>query len=233
MPDPAAPGQRVCVAEIGAAHGLAGEVRLRAFTADPLAITGYGTLQAEDGRGFTIAAVRPGKDCLVARLAGVADRTAAERLRNLKLYVPRERLPAIDEPETYYHADLVGLAAVGPDGAVVGTVSAVQNFGASDLLEIRPATGGPTVLLPFTEEVVPVVDIGSGRLVLDPPDGAMKPSPLAGEGGEAKPSRVRGVSHGSTEPLTRPSAGQGRRRSTLSRKGRGYERASPCGPRPC
>jgi 16S rRNA processing protein RimM len=181
LPDPATPGQRVCVAEIGAAHGLAGEVRLRAFTADPLAITAYGTLHAEDGRGFTIAAVRPGKDCLVARLAGVADRTAAERLRNLKLYVPRERLPAIEEPETYYHADLVGLAAVGPDGAVLGSVSAVQNFGAGDLLEIRPAAGGPTVLLPFTQEVVPVVDVPGGRVVVNPPAEALIP-PLKGEG---------------------------------------------------
>ena len=169
LPDPAAPGNRVCVAEIGAAHGIAGEVRLRAFTTDPLAIMGYGTLHAEDGRGFTIAAVRPAKNCLVARIAGVADRTAAERLRNLKLFVPRDRLPAIDEPETYYHADLVGLAAVGPDGASIGTVSAVQNFGAGDLLEIRPAAGGPTLLLPFTQAVVPVIDVPGGRVVVNPP----------------------------------------------------------------
>ncbi|HXW26174.1 MAG TPA: hypothetical protein VEK73_15630, partial [Xanthobacteraceae bacterium] len=81
VPDPVAPGQRVCVAEIGAAHGLAGEVRLRAFTEDPLAVARYGRLEAEDGRDVTIAAVRPGKDCLIARLAGVSDRTAAERLR--------------------------------------------------------------------------------------------------------------------------------------------------------
>jgi 16S rRNA processing protein RimM len=169
LPDPAALGNRVCVAEIGAAHGIAGEVRLRAFTTDPLAIMDYGTLHAEDGRGFTIAAVRPAKNCLVARIAGVADRTAAERLRNLKLYVPRDRLPAIAEPETYYHADLVGLAAVGPDGAPIGTVSAVQNFGAGDLLEIRPAAGGPTLLLPFTQALVPVIDVPGGRVVVNPP----------------------------------------------------------------
>lgn len=181
-PDPVAPGNRVCVAEIGGAHGIAGEVRLRAFTTDPLAIMGYGTLHAEDGRGFTIAAVRPAKNCLVARLAGVTDRTAAERLRNLKLYVPRDRLPPIDEPETYYHADLVGLAAVGPDGASIGTVSAVQNFGAGDLLEIRPAAGGPTLLLPFTEAVVPLIDVPGGRVVVNPPD---EPSSERGEGERA------------------------------------------------
>jgi 16S rRNA processing protein RimM len=158
---------------------------MRAFTAEPLAIAQYGTLHAEDGRAFTIEAVRPAKDCLVARLAGVTDRTAAERLRNLKLYVPREQLPAIAEPETYYHTDLIGLAVVGPDGAALGTVSAVQNFGAGDLLEIRPAAGGPTVLLPFTDAMVPMVDVPGGRVVVEPPHGTFKPSPLADEGKRA------------------------------------------------
>ena len=167
VPDAAAP--RVCVAEIGAAHGLAGEVRLRAFTTDPLAVTQFGPLQAEDGREVAIATVRPGKDCLIARLAGVADRTAAEQLRNVKLYVARGKLPAIDEPETWYHADLVGLAALGPDGRAFGHVVAVQNFGAGDLLEITPAAGGPTLLLPFTEAAVPVVDVRGGRVVINPP----------------------------------------------------------------
>src|SRR5580704_14812186 len=87
VPDAAAP--QVCVAEIGAAHGITGEVRLRAFTEDPLAVTQFGPLQAEDGREIAITSLRPGKDCLIARLAGVADRTAAERLRNVKLYVAR------------------------------------------------------------------------------------------------------------------------------------------------
>src|ERR1700745_2634846 len=125
VPDAAA---RVCVAEIGAAHGIAGEVRLRTFTEDPLAVTQFGPLQAEDGRAVALAAVRPGKDCLIARIAGVADRTAAERWRNVKLYVAREKLPAIEEAETFYHADLVGLAALCADGAAFGRVVAVQNF---------------------------------------------------------------------------------------------------------
>jgi len=166
LPEAAA---RVCVAEIGAAHGIAGEVRLRAFTEDPLAVTQFGALQTEDGREVAVAAVRPGKDCLIARIAGVADRTAAERWRNVKLYVARDKLPAIEEAETYYHADLVGLSAVGPDGAAFGHVVAVQNFGAGDLLEIAPAAGGPTVLLPFTDEAVPAVDVANGRVVVNPP----------------------------------------------------------------
>jgi 16S rRNA processing protein RimM len=87
----------------------------------------------------------------------------------VKLYVPREKLPAIDEPETWYHADLIGLAAVAPDGAAFGHVVAVQNFGAGDLLEIAPVAGGPTLLLPFTDAVVPLVDVVGGRVVVNPP----------------------------------------------------------------
>jgi 16S rRNA processing protein RimM len=160
---------RVCVAEIGAAHGVAGEVRLRAFTEDPLAVTQFRPLQAEDGREIAITSLRPGKDCLIARVAGVGDRTAAERLRNVRLYVTRDKLPAIAEPETWYHADLIGLAAIGTDGAALGRVRAVQNFGAGDLLEIAPAAGGPTMLLPFTDAVVPVVDVANGRVVVNLP----------------------------------------------------------------
>jgi 16S rRNA processing protein RimM len=166
LPEAAA---RVCVAEIGAAHGVAGEMRLRTFTEDPLAVTQLGALQTEDGREVTIAALRPGKDCLIARIAGVADRTAAERWRNVKLYVARDQLPALEEAETWYHADLIGLAAIGADGSAFGRVVAVQNFGAGDLLEIAPAAGGPTLLLPFSDAVVPVVDVPNGRVVVNPP----------------------------------------------------------------
>jgi 16S rRNA processing protein RimM len=188
VPDAAAP--RVCVAEIGAAHGIAGEVRLRAFTEDPQAVTQFGPLQAEDGREVAITSLRPAKDCLIARLAGVADRTAAEQLRNVKLYVAREKLPAIEEPETWYHADLVGLAAVGPDGAALGCVVAVQNFGAGDLLEIAPAAGGPTLLLPFTDAAVPLVDVPNRRVVVNPPREAPPtpdPSPPRYARGEGNP----------------------------------------------
>jgi len=191
VPDAAA---RVCVAEIGAAHGIAGEVRLRAFTEDPLAVMQFGPFQAEDGREVAIASLRPGKDCLIARLAGVADRTTAERLRNVKLYVSREKLPAIEEPETWYHADLVGLAAIGPDGAAFGRVVAVQNFGAGDLLEIAPATGGPTMLLPFTDAVVPLVDVPNGRVVVNAPEGAFR-----------EPSAAAALSSGSLEHPDGPS----------------------------
>jgi 16S rRNA processing protein RimM len=160
---------RVCVAQIGAAHGVRGEVRLWSFTQDPMAVTGYGALESEDGsRRFTIEAIRPAKGHLVARFAGVFDRDAAEQLANLRLYVPRDRLPPLQEPETYYHADLVGLAAVSADGATLGTVTAVLNFGAGDIIEIRPAGGGEPLLLPFTDTAVPQIDIAAGRIVVVP-----------------------------------------------------------------
>jgi 16S rRNA processing protein RimM len=159
---------RVLVAQIGAAHGLRGEVRLRSFTAEPMAVKGYGVLESEDGtQTFEIEALRPAKDMLIARLAGVADRNAAERLCNLRLYVPRERLPAPDADEFYY-ADLIGLAAVAPDGRDVGTVVALQNFGAGDLIEVK-LTHGATVMLPFTKAVVPEIDVASRRIVVELP----------------------------------------------------------------
>src|SRR5271170_2920371 len=103
-----AAGGRVCLGQIGAAHGLGGEVRLRSFTSDPQAIAGYGPLETEDGRIFEIEAMRTAKDHFVARLSGICDRSAAEQLTNVKLYVPRERLPEPDQADEFYHADLIG-----------------------------------------------------------------------------------------------------------------------------
>jgi 16S rRNA processing protein RimM len=160
---------RICVAQIGAAHGLRGEVRLRSFTEDPMAITAYGPLESEDGtRRFEIEAMRPAKDHFVARLKGVPDRNAAERLTNLRLFVPRDRLPPIEDDETFYHADLVGLAAVTPDGAPLGKVTAILNFGAGDLVEIKPESGGEPLMVPFTDAAVPEIDIAAGRIVVVP-----------------------------------------------------------------
>jgi 16S rRNA processing protein RimM len=164
--------ERIRVARIGAAHGIRGEVRLWSFTQDPMAVAQYGPLQTQDGtRSFEIETLRPAKDFLVARLAGVADRDAAEKLTNLDLFVPRERLPQIEEEDTWYHADLIGLAAVTADGGRLGAVSAVHNFGAGDILEIVPDGGGPTLMLPFTAANVPEVDLQAKRIVVvQPPE---------------------------------------------------------------
>jgi 16S rRNA processing protein RimM len=166
--------ERICVAQIGAAHGTRGEVTLRSFTADPMAVKDYGALETEDGTAsFKIEALRPAKSHLVARLAGVRDRTAAERLANLRLFVPRERLPATDADE-FYHADLIGLAVLATDGRRLGTVVAIHDFGAGDILEVRQEGRRDTVMLPFTTATVPVVDVAGGRVVINPPDGVFK-----------------------------------------------------------
>jgi 16S rRNA processing protein RimM len=160
---------RICLGQIGAPHGVRGEVRLRSFTANPDAITGYGPLETEDGHVVKIESLRPAKDHFVARITGVSDRSAAERLTNVKLYVPRERLPAPESADEFYYADLIGLAVVDGSGNDLGTVLAIHNFGAGDLVEIKPANGGVTKLLPFNEATVPVVDLAAGRLIVAPP----------------------------------------------------------------
>jgi 16S rRNA processing protein RimM len=162
-------GARVCLGQIGAAHGVRGEVRLRSFTADPAAIVSYGPLETEDGRVLEIESLRPAKDHFVVTLSGIADRNAAEELANTKLYVPRERLPEPSEPDEFYHADLVGLAVLDRTGRQRGIVVAVHNFGAGDLIEVRPDGGGKTELLPFDTATVPTVDVAAGKIVVDPP----------------------------------------------------------------
>jgi 16S rRNA processing protein RimM len=174
--EPASPAKgeankKIRVARIGAAHGVRGEMKLWPFTDDPLAVAEYGPLETEDGkRQFEIKSVRAAKDHLVARIAGVDDRNAAELLRNIDLFVPRDRLPPIEDDDTFYYADLVGLVAVAPDGVTLGTVAAVHNFGAGDVIEISPAQGGETLMLPFTEAVVPEVDVKGGRIVVVVPE---------------------------------------------------------------
>jgi 16S rRNA processing protein RimM len=173
MPSPRS--DRVLVARIGAAHGIKGEVRVKAFTADPAAIGSYGPLEASDGRRFEVVSLRPAAgpaaDMLIVRFKGVADRNAAEALNGAELSIPRERLPPAGDDE-YYHADLIGLLATLPDGAEIGTITAVHNYGAGDLLEIAPRRG-ETILVPFTRAVVPEIDLAAGRATVDPPEGLL------------------------------------------------------------
>jgi 16S rRNA processing protein RimM len=158
----------ICVARIGAAHGVRGAVKLWTFTEDPLAVKDYGPLTTKDGaRQFELAQVREAKDHLVVTLKGITTREDAERLNGIELYVPRDRLPETDDDE-YYHADLIGLAAVNPADEPLGRVIAIHNFGAGDIIEIAPAKGA-TMLLPFTNAVVPTVDLTNGRVVIELP----------------------------------------------------------------
>ena len=158
----------ICVARIGAAHGVRGEVKLWTFTEDPLAVKRYGPLVTKDGtRQFEVTSAREAKGHLVASLKGIATREDAERLNGLELYVARDRLPAAGQDE-YYHADLIGLAAVNAADEPLGKVIAIHNFGAGDIIEIAPP-GGATMLLPFTNAVVPSVDLAGGRVVVELP----------------------------------------------------------------
>ena len=159
----------ICIARIGAAHGVRGAVKLWTFTEDPLAVKAYGPLLTKDGaRSFEVATAREAKGHLVATLKGIATREEAERLNGIELFIPREKLPATDQDE-YYHADLIGLAAVTGANEPLGRVIAIHNFGAGDIIEIAPPNGA-TMLLPFTNAVVPNVDIAGGRVVIELPD---------------------------------------------------------------
>jgi 16S rRNA processing protein RimM len=158
----------ICIARIGAAHGVRGAVKLWTFTEDPLAVKSYGPLTTKDGaRQFEVAHAREARDHLVATLKGITTREEAERLNGIELYVARDRLPVTEDDE-YYHADLIGLAAVTPSDEPLGRVVAIHNFGAGDIIEIAPAHG-EAMLLPFTNAVVPTVDLKGGRVVIELP----------------------------------------------------------------
>ncbi|HMA00199.1 MAG TPA: ribosome maturation factor RimM, partial [Steroidobacteraceae bacterium] len=157
------------------------------------AIATYGPLQTEDGRAIAIESLRPAKDHFVATLSGVHDRDAAAQFANAKLYVPRERLPQLADPEEFYHSDLIGLAVVDRDGEQLGSVVAIHNFGAGDLLEVRLDASNKTELLAFNDTNVPRVDVPGGKLVLDAQASALLTTGSAEENDGTKPlSREQG-----------------------------------------
>jgi 16S rRNA processing protein RimM len=159
----------ILLGRVAGAFGVKGDVRITAYTADPLALLTYKTLLREDGSpALTLSSGRAAKGGLIARAKEVETREQAEALRGLKLFFPREALPEPEEDEFYY-ADLLGLSVETPDGEPIGKVKAVQNFGAGDLLEIDPGVGRPSLFLPFTRDVVPEVRISEKRLIAIPP----------------------------------------------------------------
>ncbi len=156
----------ILVGRVSGAFGVRGEVRIAAYTDDPGALLGFGVLKREDGSAApTLVAGRVVKGAVIARAAGVETRDAAAALRGLGLYIDRAILPDTDEDE-FYLADLIGLAAVSPEGAALGRVKSVHNFGAGDLLEIEPAHGGPSWWSPFTKVALPEVRIAEGTIVV-------------------------------------------------------------------
>ena len=172
---------RVCVAQVGGPHGIHGEVKLKSFTADPLAVKNYAPLESEDGAArFIIEELHPAKRHFIARLAGVADRASAERLADVRLFVARAVMPAPAADEFYY-VDLIGLSAVAPTGEAMGTVTAVHDFGAGAILELQRKdheASRATLMVAFTESFVPQVDIPGRRIVVAPPaDSGPSPTP--------------------------------------------------------
>ncbi len=161
---------KLCVGVITVPHGVRGQVRVKSFTVEPRDITRYAPLVDADGeREYRLEFVGHTKGVLLARVDGVCDRNAAETLRGTELFIYRDTLPEPEDEDEFYNADLVGLAAVRPDGSAYGTVKALHNFGAGDMIEFKLAGGGD-VILPFTRAVVPEIDLEKGRLVVDPPD---------------------------------------------------------------
>lgn len=160
----------ICIGTFAGAHGVRGEVKLRSFTGEPADAVGYGPVVTGDGRRFALKLVREAKPgLLIVRSPEIASREDAQELAGTKLFVPRDRLPPPDEDEFYYE-DLVGLAAVTPDGAPFGTVKAVVNYGAGDLLELMNVPGEKgALLIPFTRDAVPDIDFDTGKITIDPP----------------------------------------------------------------
>ena len=163
----------ICVGAFSGSYGVNGEVRLKSFCADPEAIADYSPLTTEDGKhSYAITITRSIKGALAAKVEGITNKEQADDLKGIRLFASRDQLPALPDDEFYY-ADLIGLTVLDTGGTVLGKVHAVQNHGASDLLEVMPQAGGNTILLPFTREVVPTVDLSAGRIIVDPPEGAL------------------------------------------------------------
>jgi 16S rRNA processing protein RimM len=155
----------LAVGRVAGAFGVRGEVRIAAFTEEPLALARFRALMRQDGSpALVITTAREAKGGLICRCEGVETKEQADALRGLRLFVARDALPEPDEDE-FYLADLIGLAVVDPAGAPVGKVKSVQDFGAGDILEIIPEEGGATWYLPFTREAVPEVKIAEGQIV--------------------------------------------------------------------
>jgi 16S rRNA processing protein RimM len=159
---------RVLLGVVAAPHGVRGLVRIKSFTDDPMKLAAYGPLSDEAGKKvYRVEALSAARGAVLARIEGVADRTAAEALRGLRLYVERNAMPDAGERE-WYEADLIGLAAVGRDGKDWGKVVAFHDFGAGSVMEV---SGG--AMLPFTDEAVPEIDVEGGKVVIDPPAGLL------------------------------------------------------------
>ncbi|WP_152047117.1 ribosome maturation factor RimM [Aureimonas psammosilenae] len=178
-----APSHPVLLGIVGGAHGLKGECRVSSFTAEPQDLGAYGPLFDKRGARYTVLSARIQKNVVVVRFEEVRDRDQAERLNGTELFVDRSSLPEDEEDDDFYIADLVGLQVVTVAGEAVGTVVAVHDFGAGDILEIAPERG-QSVMIPFSEAAVPEVDLDGERIVVEPvAAGLVEAKPEPGEDG--------------------------------------------------
>ena len=159
---------KICVGAIAGGFGVKGEVRIKSFCAEPADIRKYSPLSDSKNGTFTMKSIRAIKDGYAARFEEIANKEVADALKGTRLFASREKFPELEEDE-YYHSDLIGLMAFDGNGEQIGKVKALQNYGAGDLLELH--FGTKTVLIPFTRQVVPLVDLASGKIVIDPPEG--------------------------------------------------------------
>jgi 16S rRNA processing protein RimM len=161
---------RICVGAIGGAFGVMGEVRLKSFCAQPEAIAAYAPLYTEDGkRSFSLRITRSINNGFAARLSGITTKEEADAMRGVELYADRSMLPNLPDDE-FYHTDLIGLEVFDTGGAKLGTLRAIHNHGAGDILEVFAPGRKTALLLPFTRAAVPTVDLTAGRIIADPPE---------------------------------------------------------------
>ena len=175
----------VLMAVIGAPHGVRGEVRVKTFTADPLSLGDYGPLNSEDGRVFTITALRPGKTTLVVRFREITSREAADAANGTQLYVDGSTLPDDLAEEEFYHNDLIGLAVRDETDNEIVTVTAVHNFGGGDIIELA-LPGRRTIMAPFTLAAIPEIAISAGFIRVDSVAAGLIESDVDEDAGEGK-----------------------------------------------
>ena len=191
MPDVKPPQNPILLGVVGGAHGIKGEVRIKSFTEDPTDIKAYGPLFDAKGNKYTIRTARIQKNVVVVTINEISDRNGAELLNGIELFVDRSALPEDDEDE-FYQSDIVGMAVESVDGAAIGTVIAFHDFGAGEVIEIKPERGS-SVMIPFSEAAVPDIDVERRVMIVEPlaaglvsdPEGEAEARRAAAEEGEA------------------------------------------------
>ncbi len=178
MSDPA----YVLMAVIGAPHGVRGQVRVKAFTGNPLALADYGPLTDANGATYTITDLRASKNVVIARIKEISTREAAEAVNGIELFLPRSSLPDDLDDDEFYNADLIGLDAVDEAGEKLGSVKAMHDFGAGDIVELTLAAGD-TAMVPFTRAAVPEILLADQKIVIDPIAAGLAPDESEDEAG--------------------------------------------------